>query len=184
MGCRGSAGSNRPWTGGDQTKIVSAVPARSTGRRCQGGSHDSPECAANLVVAGLVAALSPAAVAQEQPYPDLEGTWTGPGQSVTQGKTDHWPDAGAAEPALREGSWTLVVDRQEGNRLTGWQGLTEGTRRDPVLGVIRADGKTIHTVDDGSFLTLLTGPDTLEMCRTEVTAASMLVSCRQLTRQR
>ena len=134
--------------------------------------------------------LSPAAVAQ-QPYPDLKGTWTGPGQSVAQGKTDHWPDAGAAEPACREGSWTLVVDRQEGNRLTGWHGLTEGTRHDPVLGVIRADQKTILMVDDdGSFFTLLTGPDTLdgpdtlEMCHTEVTAASMLVGCRQLTRQR
>jgi len=134
--------------------------------------------------------LSPAAVAQ-QPYPDLKGTWTGPGQSVTQGKTDHWPDAGAAEPAVRKGSWTLVVDRQEGNRLTGWHGLTDGTRHDPVLGVIRADQKTILMVDDnGSFFTLLTGPDTLdgpdtlEMCRTEVTAASMLAGCRQLTRQR
>ena len=140
--------------------------------------------ASNLVVAGLVAALSPAAIAQ-QSYPDLKGTWTGPGQSVTQGKTDHWPDAGAAKPTVREGSWTLVIDQQEGNRLMGSHGLTEGTRHDPVLGVIRADQKTIHMVDDdGSFLTLLTGPDTLEMCRTEVTAASMLVGCRQLTRPR
>ena len=49
-------------------------------------------CASNLVVAGLVAALGPAAVAQ-QPYPDLKGTWTGPGQSVTQGKTDLLPRA-------------------------------------------------------------------------------------------
>ena len=38
--------------------------------------------------------------------------------------------------------------------------------------------------DDGTFLTILTAPDTLEMCRTEVTASSMLVGCRQLTRQR
>ena len=38
--------------------------------------------------------------------------------------------------------------------------------------------------DDGSFLTLLTGPDTMEMCRVEVTADSRLVGCRQLTRQR
>jgi hypothetical protein len=59
--------------------------------------------ASSLVAAGFLAASSPAAVAQ-QPYPDLEGTWTGPGQSVTLSTTDHWPDAGAAEPALREGS--------------------------------------------------------------------------------
>ncbi len=129
-------------------------------------------CASNLVVAGLVAALGPAAIAQ-QPYPDLKGTWTGPGQSVTQGKTDHWPDAGGAQPTFREGSWTLVIDQQQGNRLTGSQGLTDGTRHDPVLGVIRADQKTILMVDDdGTFITLLTGADTLEMCRTEVTAES------------
>ena len=141
--------------------------------------------ASSLVAAGFLAASSPAAVAQQQPYPDLEGTWTGPGQSVTQAKTDHWPDAGAADPALREGFWTLVIDRQEGNRLMGSHGLTERTRHDPVLGVIRADQKTIHMVDDdGTFLTILAGPDTLEMCRTEVTAASMLVGCRQLTRPR
>ena len=144
----------------------------------------APICASNLIVAGLVAALSPAAIAQ-QSYPDLKGTWTGPGQSVTQGKTDHWPDAGAAKPDFRKGSWTLVIDQQEGNLLTGSHGMTAGTRHDPVLGVIRADQKTIHMVDDdGTFLTILTGPDTLEMCRTEVTAASMLVGCRQLTRQR
>ena len=92
---------------------------------------------------------------------------------------------GEAEPAFREGTWTLVVDRQEGNRFTGSHGLTEGTRHDPVLGVILADRSTIHMVDDdGTFLTILTGPDTMEMCRTEVTAASRLVGCRQLTRQR
>jgi SPOR domain len=127
-----------------------------------------------------------AVVAQEQqPYPDLEGSWVGPGRSVTQGRTDHWPDTGEAGPVFQDGSWTLVVDRQEGNRFTGAQGLTDGTRRDPVLGVIRADQRTVHMVDDdGTFLAILTGPDAMEMCRTEVTADSRLVGCRQLARQK
>jgi len=121
----------------------------------------------------------------QQLYPDLKGTWIGPGQSVTQGKTDHWPDTGETGPVFREGSWILSVDRQEGNRFTGSHGLTAGTRKDPVLGVIRADRRTVHMVDDdGTFLTILTGPDTMEMCHTKVTAASRLVGCRQLTRQR
>ena len=140
-------------------------------------------CISSLVV-GFLAASSPAAIAQ-QPYSDLKGSWIGPGQSVTQGKTDHWPDTSETGPVFREGSWTLVVNRQEGNRFTGSHGLTEGTRKDSVLGVIRADRTTIHMVDDdGTFLTILTGPDTMEMCRTEVTAASRLVGCRQLTRHR
>jgi hypothetical protein len=121
----------------------------------------------------------------QQPYPDLKGTWIGQGQSVTEGKTEHWPNTGETGPVFREGSWTLVVDRQEGNRFAGSQGLTEGTRRDPVVAVIRQDLRTIHMVDDdGTFLAILTGPDAMEMCRIEVTPDSRLVGCRQLTRQK
>ena len=59
------------------------------------------------------------------------------------------------------------------------------TRRDPLLGVIRGDRATVLMVDDdGTFTALLTGPDALEMCRTEVTDHSQLVGCRQLTRQK
>jgi hypothetical protein len=64
-------------------------------------------------------------------------------------------------------------------------GLTGGTRRDVVIAVIREDRRTIHMVDDdGIFHSILTGPDTMEMCRIEVTADSRIVGCRQLTRQR
>ena len=137
----------------------------------------------NLIMASVLA-VSGSAGAQ-QPYPDLKGTWVGPGQSVTVGKTDHWPSTAETGPVFREGSWTLVVDRQEGNRFAGSQGLTGGTRRDVVIAVIREDRRTIHMVDDdGIFHSILTGPDTLEMCRIEVTADSRIVGCRQLTRQR
>jgi hypothetical protein len=143
-------------------------------------------CTSRLVLAGVLAAASFAAFGQEQqPYPDLVGIWVGPGQSVTEGRTDQWPQAPDAGPVFREGSWTVVVERQQGSLLAGTQGLTNGTRRDPLLGVIRADRKIVHMVDDdGTFLTVLTGPDAMEMCRTEVTAASRIVGCRQLTRQR
>ena len=140
-------------------------------------------CTSSLILAGVLA-VSGSAVAQ-QPYPDLKGTWVGPAQVVTLGKSDHWPNTGETEPIFREGSWTLVVDRQDGNRFAGSHGLTEGTRRDPVVAVIREDRRTIHMVDDdGTFLTILTGPDTMELCRTEVTPDSSIVGCRQLTRQK
>jgi len=139
--------------------------------------------ASSLVVAGGLT-VSGLAVAQ-QPYPDLKGTWIGPGQFITQGKTDHWPNAGETEPIFRESSWPLVVDRQEGSRFVGSHGLTNGTLRDPVFAVIREDRRTIHMVhDDGTFNTILTGPDTMEMCRIEVTAVSRIVGCRQLTPQK
>lgn len=137
-----------------------------------------------LVVAASLLALAPGAIAQ-QPYPDLKGKWIGPGQSVTLGKTDHWPNTGETEPVFREGSWTVSIDRQEGNRFTGSHGLTGGTRRDMILGVIRGDQKTILMVDDdGTFYATLTAPDMMEMCRTEITFNSHLVGCRQLTHQK
>ena len=140
-------------------------------------------CASSLIVAGFLAASG--AAGAQQPYPDLQGTWTGQVQAVTQRKTEHFPDTGETGPVFREFSVTMVIDRQEGNRFTGTQGRTEGTRRDPVLGVIQADRKTIHMVDDdGTFSATLTGPDAMEQCRTEVTAVSGNVSCAEFTRQR
>ena len=140
-------------------------------------------CASSLIVAGFLAASG--AAGAQQPYPDLKGTWTGQVSGVAHGKIDHWPNTGETGPIFREGSWTLVIDRQEGNRFTGTQGLTEGTQRDLVLGVIRADRRSLHMVDDdGTSLATLTGRDAMEVCRTEVTPDSRNVSCWELTRQR
>jgi hypothetical protein len=141
-------------------------------------------CLFSFIIAASSVALSPAVTAQ-QSYPDLKGTWIGPGQSITLGKTDQWPNSEETGPVFREGSWTVIIDRQEGNRFTGTQGITGGPRRDQLLGVIRADQKTILMIDDdGNYYTLLTGPDMMEMCRTEITFNSHLVGCRQLARQK
>ena len=138
--------------------------------------------ASSLIVAAVLAA-SASAVAQ-QPYPDLKGAWIGQMQFLLQGTTEHLPSTAETGPVFVEAPWTLVIDRQEGNRFfTGTWGRTEGTRRDPLLGVIRADRKTIHIVDDdGTFLGILAGPDAMEVCRTEVTAVSRNVSCGEFTR--
>ena len=136
-----------------------------------------------LIIAGSLA-LSSAVLAQEA-YPDLRGSWVGPGQSVTLGQTDQWPAGEPGAPVFRQGSWTVILDQQEGSLVSGTQGLTDGDRRDPLLGVIRGDRATILMVDDdGTFTAVLTGPDAMEMCRTEVTDHSQLVGCRQLTRQK
>ena len=47
----------------------------------------------SIIVAATLTAVAPAAIAQ-QSYPDLKGKWIGPGQSVTDGKTDQWPNTG------------------------------------------------------------------------------------------
>ena len=69
-------------------------------------------CEFSLIVAALSVIISPSAIAQ-QSYPDLKGTWIGPGQSVTQGKTDQWPNSEERGPVFREGSWTPSCFREE-----------------------------------------------------------------------
>jgi hypothetical protein len=140
--------------------------------------------AASSLVFAAVLAASGSAVAQ-QPYPDLKGPWIGQMQFLLQGKTEHLPGTEEPGPVFVEAPWTLVIDRQEENRFTGTWGRTEGTRRDQLLGVIRADRTTIHMVDDdGTFLGILAGPDAMEVCRTEVTAVSRNVGCAEFTRRR
>ena len=38
--------------------------------------------------------------------------------------------------------------------------------------------------DDGTFQVTLTAPDAMEVCRTEVTAVSQILSCAEFDRQR
>ena len=85
-----------------------------------------------------------------------------------------------------DGHEVVVIDRQDRDRFfSGTWGRTEGTRRDPVLGVIQTDRTTIHMVDDdGTFLGILAEPDAMEVCRTEVTAVSRNVGCAEFTRRR
>ena len=138
-----------------------------------------------LLIAGVLAVPGSAALAQQSPYPDLKGTWTGQVQAVAQGKPEHFPNTGETGPVFREAPWTFVIDRQEGSRFTGMHGRTDGPLRDSVLGMIRADRKTILMVDDdGTFYATLTGSDAMEVCRTEVSADSRGVASRELTRQR
>jgi hypothetical protein len=140
--------------------------------------------AASSLIFAAVLAASGSAVAQ-QAYPDLNGAWIGQMQHILRGKTEHLPGTEETGPVFVEVTWTIVIDRQEGNRFTGTWGRTEGTRRDQLLGVIRADRTTIHMIDDdGTFLGTLAGPDAMEVCRTEVTAASGNVGCAEFTRRR
>ena len=83
----------------------------------------SRTCLFGFIIAASSVVLTPAVIAQ-QSYPDLKGTWIGPGQSITVGNTDQWPSSEEAGPVFREGSWTVIIDRQEGNRFTGTQGIT------------------------------------------------------------
>src|SRR3954449_8507424 len=99
--------------------------------------------AASSLVFAAVLAASGSAVAQ-QAYPDLNGAWIGQMQHILRGKTEHLPGTEETGPVFVEVTWTIVIDRQEGNRFTGTWGGTAGTRGPRPLGGSRAARTTIH----------------------------------------
>ena len=128
-------------------------------------------------------ALATGASAQS-PMPDLKGVWTGQVSYVRRGKSEHReppsePDATFGGPY----EFTITIERQDGSRLAGTWSSARAT--DPLLGVIRPDGRRIHMVDDdGTFTIELHGSDEMEVCRTEVTPESMSALCGTLRRKR
>ena len=136
-------------------------------------------CASSLIVAAAVAA-SGSAIAQ-QPYPDLKGAWTGqtrPSAKVRRNIPTRGDRAGLRRGPLDPGHRPARGEPVHGHAGTdGRHAARPAPRRDP------GRPKTIHMVDDdGTFLGILTGPDALEVCRSEVTAVSRNVSCSEFTR--
>jgi hypothetical protein len=101
--------------------------------------------------------------------------------AVVQGEKFEHVD-GSDQPTLVELDVTMKVDSQDGPRFFGsWASKRAG---DPLIGVLRADGQHMVMVDDdGTYAAEMTGSDTMEICRTEVTEHSMVVACGAFTRQ-
>jgi hypothetical protein len=123
--------------------------------------------------------------------PDLEGTWFGTFSLIAQGLNEHFDPPQFDEPTLLERDFTLVIDRQDGNRFSGHMGVADGERRDPVLGIIRADGKSGFMVDDDGAFNFTINPhrrgrprtaEQMEICRFEVDSDSRSLSCGEVTR--
>ena len=78
---------------------------------------------------------------------------------------------------------TITLEQQEGRRFAGTRASARAT--DPLIGMMGSDGKRLHMVDnDGTLTGELLGSDEMEVCRTEVTPQSMIVSCGTFTRER
>lgn len=128
------------------------------------------------------------AVAQEA-VPDLTGTWSGQGTGgVVFGKLGH-QDA-APEPRFKDRSvtWTLTIDQQDGTGLIGTWNSPNATER--LIGVVRADGQTIHLVDEDTYFdAILRSDDEMEVCLREAGGSrqtgggSMVATCYILRRQ-
>ena len=138
----------------------------------------------NWTGGGITAAvLASATVAVAQPdVPDLEGSWTGVADIVLLSEESEHV-APSSEPSFPSLQFTITIKQQEGRGFAGTLASTRAT--DPLIGMIRSDGRRLHMVDnDGTLSGELIGPDDMEVCRTEVTPSSMSVYCATFTRNR
>ena len=125
----------------------------------------------------ITASLAPATIASAQSdVPDLKGTWSSTTSVVLRSQASEHIDPTGGETTFTTLLFTITIERQDGHRFAGsW---TSARASDPLIGVIRSDGKRLHMVDnDGTLTGELVGPDEMEVCRTEVTPESMAVIC-------
>jgi hypothetical protein len=137
---------------------------------------------ARLIGAGIMALIAPATIVLAQTdVPDLKGVWIGAIETVRRGEVFEHDDP-ALETTFGTNQFALTIERQDGRRFAGTWATVRAT--DPLIGMFRLDGKRLHMVDnDGTFTGELLGPDEMEVCRTEVTPHSMVISCGTFVRE-
>ena len=130
----------------------------------------------------FIALLAPTTVALAQSdVPDLKGRWSGTAEVVLLSEVAEHV-APSDEPSFPSLPFTITIEQQKGRGFAG--SLASARASDPLIGMIRSDGRQLHMVDnDGTLTGELVGPDEMEVCRTEVTPSSMSVYCATFTRQ-
>ena len=136
-----------------------------------------------IVRATTGALLATATIASAQTaVPDLKGSWSGTAEIVLLSEVAEHV-APSTKPSFPTLQFTITVEQQEGHGFAGT--LASARATDPLIGMIRPDGRQLHMVDnDGTLTGELLGPDEMDVCRTEVTPNSMSVYCATFRRTR
>ncbi len=129
----------------------------------------------------LAALLATPALAQSS-IPDLRGTWKGDSESIIAG-TGNKHHTGAAQdaPELRSMSFTLVIDKQDGRRVSGT--FSSARTSQALIGVLSRTGTLLMVDNDGYTFGTLLAPDRLELCYLQTTATGRVASCTELKKQ-
>src|SRR5262249_16735141 len=127
-------------------------------------THALKEAPMKILAISAIAVLTMAAPAFAQTAPDLKGTWSGQWKTAIHGVNPHHPGTATDAPPVREITFTLEVEGQDGRLLWGKSWSTP-ERKEPFAAALSADGKSIIGADtDGSLTGTVMAPDRLEMC--------------------
>lgn len=129
----------------------------------------------------LATLLATPALAQST-IPDLRGTWKGDSESIIAGTGNkHHTAAAQGAPEMRSMSFTLVVDKQDGRRVSGV--FSSARTSQALIGVLSRTGTLLMVDNDGYTFGTLLAPDRLELCYLQTTANGRVASCTELKKQ-
>ena len=134
----------------------------------------------------LVLALTAGpALAQQQPPPNLVGSWKGvsPGAAVVGGNP-YWSGAPQSEPYYTEPlEFTITIKGQKANRFIGE--LASGERKERLIGAISPNNLGgVMLDDDGQYVFTIRDNETLDVCYSHSNAASKVVACFPWTKNK
>ena len=130
----------------------------------------------------LATLLATPALAQST-IPDLRGTWKGDSESIIAGTGNKHHTAAAAQdtPEMRSMSFTLVIDKQDGRRVSGV--FSSARTSQALIGVLSRTGTLLAVDKDGFTFGTILAPDQLELCYLQTTADGRVASCTELKKQ-
>jgi len=137
-----------------------------------------------------IAALVFAASAHAETPPNIKGTWvTQTAEAIVDGPATHHPaTAPNSTPAgkfrLRKGmTFTFTVEGQDGREV--WGTVKSEFAVERLIGAFSIDGKRLYLIDDDGYLdATVVDADTIEICYRHVSAASGVVACNIVKRQK
>jgi hypothetical protein len=128
-----------------------------------------------------VLAASTSAMAQTA-FPDLRGTWKGESETIISGAGNAHHDANpTAEPRLNSVAFTLVIDKQDGRRISGT--FSSARSSEKVIAVVSRSGAIYMVDEDGHDFGTLLAPNRMELCYLQQSPVSRIASCTELTKQ-
>ncbi len=129
----------------------------------------------------LATLLATPALAQST-IPDLRGTWKGESESIIAGTGNkHHTPAAQDAPELRSMSFTLVIDKQDGRRISGV--FSSARASQALIGVLSRTGTLLAVDKDGYTFGTILAPDRLELCYLQITSDGRVASCTELKKQ-
>ena len=134
-----------------------------------------------VVTLGCAGPAGTAAAQDPTQLPDLKGRWVGTNEAIVQGTPLHH-GSGANQPRLNTLEFIITIEGQDGRRF--WGTAASQRDREPILGVIGFDGKTLVAQDtDGMLQGTLVDRDTMELTY-HYTGSSVVVAAIRVKRQR